>query len=661
MDFLIIYPGFGVFVAFWLLPFTSPAWKCRLGPAIVVLNAVLTTPVAIEALGNPLVTTVSAVWLFGDITIALDALSAWFLIIINITSVAGAWYGGYYMRHYLGQGKNLAMHWTAFVLFHYAMILLVSLRHAVAFLVAWEIMSVSSFLLVIFEHTRVRTVRAGLNYLVQTHIGVLLLIIGVIWMWSSTGSLDFSALGSLLNRGKGVWAFLILFMGFAFKAGFIPLHTWLPKAHPAAPSHVSGIMSGVMVTMGVYGILRVTTHLDTHLRGAGIAILILSLATAFYGILNAAIHRDYKRILAFSTIENMGIAGMGIGIGLLGKSTGDPLLLFLGFGGTLLHLLNHALYKPLLFFAAGNVYHLTHTRNMEQLGGLIRHLPLTAFFFLCGGLAITGLPPFNGFISKFLVFSGLIEGVNLNGFADNVFLITAVIGLALVGGLSLLTHTRSFSVIFLGVPRNPDIRRRPESFNGGFVPLMVILFLMLIIGLSPAVVLTPVAATMPSFDTTFDPEGIILHAEPVLSGVGQASLLLIVIAGALYAVRSWSVTKRAVDTGPTWGCGYTAPGGSMQYTGKSFSKSLAKLFSFVTREQKRYMEIPQQMVFPSARSYRTNYPEFFEKNIIDRILNIAMVVMNSFRFIHNGRVQYYILYGLLFVLFLIAATAFEII
>ncbi len=654
---LIYYPVFCIAFALVLIPFLPGRLKSGGGFLIMAVNIVLTSAIVLQA---PVDLTLNAGWVFGDILLRVDELSAWFILIINLTCLTGGWYATHYMRAYQDETSNLSLHWVLMPLFHYSMIIVVSVQHAMAFLVAWEIMSMSSFLLMMFDHSRFTTLKAGMNYLIQMHISVAILMAAFIWVWVSQGDPGFSAIGTFMKGGDARWLCMLFFAGFAIKAGFVPLHTWLPHAHPAAPAPVSGIMSGVMVSMGIYGIMRVVSYVTTDAVWIGILVFCVSLLTACYGILSAAIHRDYKRVLAFSTIENMGIAGMGIAIGLLGKATGDSGLTFLGFAAALLHLLNHSLYKPLLFFSSGTVYQLTHKRNMEQLGGLIRKLPVTSFFFLCGGLAIAGLPPFNGFVSKFLLFSGLLEGINARNTGFNILMITGIGGLALVGGLSVLTYTKAFSVIFLGTPRAKLQPQGQEVLNAGHLPHFFILFLMLVIALSPSLLLPMLRRVVAVVAPALAPDPSSIALVDTLSQVGIASLAFILITSALYFVRSKIMSRRPAAVGPTWGCGYVAPNNRMQYTGKSFSKSLSKLLAFITSEEKKYTEIPPEAVFPASRSYQSSYAEFFEKNVINKLSNQVLNGMNLFSFIHNGRLQYYILYGLLFVLFLIVASYAEV-
>jgi formate hydrogenlyase subunit 3/multisubunit Na+/H+ antiporter MnhD subunit len=651
---------FGI-LTFVIVPFLPTTRKGVAALVFVLLNAVISSVSAVNVLlGHTIALTLQGGSVFGDIPLRIDPLAAWFILIVNFTCVNGALYGIGYLKPYVEQRKNISLHWCLFVVFHTSMLWVCSLQHGLAFLIAWEIMSVSSFLLVMFDHSRIKTLAAGINYLVQMHIGVACLTVAIVWISLSEGSYDFNFIASFFEKPESIWVFWLLLIGFGIKAGFVPLHTWLPHAHPAAPSHVSGVMSGVIVKMGIYGIIRMVTYRNTGLIAIGEIILVLSLLTAFYGIVSASIHRDFKRMLAFCTIENIGVIGMGIGIGLIGKGIEKPEIMFLGFSAALLHTLNHSIYKSLLFFASGNIYRLTHTRNMEHLGGLAKIIPLTAFFFLCGSLAIGGLPPFNGFVSKFLLYSSLVEGIRIGSFQLNIIMIGCLTGLAVVGGISILTFTKSFGVIFLGTPRTKPKHHPAEVLSVFHIPFFLAVLLMLGIGLFPALILVPVQGIVHSIDPSLRITDTFATIGPVMSKVGAASMLLAVLAGSVYVVRNRIAGAKPVGNSLTWGCGYVAPNSRMQYTGKSFSKTLAKLFAVITGEQKQYAEIERNAVFPSGRSYHSSYAEFFEKNIIDKLSNQILHFMNRFSFIHNGQVQMYVLYGFIFILISLMATFFNV-
>lgn len=642
-----------------LLPILPSFLKHIVGFVLVIVNAIATSVPAIHVLtGNPIEIHLHVISFFHDVPLRIDALSAWFMLIINLTCINGALYGIGYMKTY-EQKANLSLHWILFLLFQTSMLWVCMLQHGLAFLIAWEIMSVSSLLLVMFEHYRQDTLKAGVNYLVQMHIAMVFLSIAFIWVYFSEGSFDFNAIASFFYHHRAGWLFLLFFIGFGIKAGFIPLHTWLPHAHSAAPSHVSGVMSGVIVKLGIYGVLRIVMYLSTDLLRIGEVILIISVITAFYGILNAAVHRDFKRMLAFCTIENIGIIGMGIGLGMIGKGIGNHIIMFVGFVGALLHVLNHSLYKSLLFFSAGNVYQQTHTRNMEHLGGLIKKMPNTAFFFLTGALAISGLPPFNGFVSEFLIYSGLIEGIKSDNVQFSSLMILCISGLAIVGSISILTFTKSFGTIFLGSART-ELTYQPKEVSMVMrVPLYIIVSLMLLIGIFPNFILVPVFSVVNIFGNLTSAGDLFLPLSNTLSMVGRVSLLMFFLVLAIYFIRKRITVRRSSSVMPTWSCGYVSPNVRMQYTGKSFSKTLAKLFSFITAEKKKYHELEASIVFPEVRKYHSHYTEFFEARIIDKANNRIVGFFNYFTFIHNGKIQMYVLYGFFFIVSLILATFFN--
>jgi formate hydrogenlyase subunit 3/multisubunit Na+/H+ antiporter MnhD subunit len=647
-------------LSFFLIPFLPLRFKAFAAFGFVVLVTFISSYIAISALNNgDIDIVVNGGLVFGDIILRIDALSAWFILIVNITSFTGVWYGIGYTSHHQVAPAQLALHWVLYVVFHASMLFVCMVQHTFAFLVVWEIMTISSLLLIIFDFSSPKTIQAALNYLIQMHIGVALITVAFIIGHQITGSFDFNSFAATFAQENAKWLFLVLFIGFGIKAGFIPLHTWLPHAHPAAPSHVSGVMSGVIVKMGIYGILRMVLYLKNDLILIGEIILIVSVLTAFYGILNAAIHRDFKKLLAYCTVENIGIIGMGIGIGLIGKGLGNPSIEFIGFAGALLHTLNHSLYKSLLFFSAGNVYLQTHTRNMEQLGGVLKSMPLTAFFYLCGSLAICGFPPFNGFVSEFLIYTGLIEGIQLENIQFSSLMIVCISFLALIGGISLLTFTKSFGVIFLGSPRQEIAHQPKEVSRFMLIPLALILVLMIGIGIFPNLLIHPLAKVVAVFGTSHISMAKLDEMFALLSNIGMASLLLFIISVAIVILKRRTEKVQTVSVSPTWGCGYTAPNTRMQYTSKSYSRNLTKLFNFWTHEKKKYKEIEKASIFPHYRSFQSYFLDFFETKIIDRGINYLLRFTDYFTFIHNGKIQMYILYGVFFILVLIVISFFN--
>jgi len=638
-------------------------YKPLLGLLIVLINSALSTIPSILALTTGTQTGVFNISPFiGDIIVRVDGLSAWFIFIINFTSITGAFYGIGYLKAYKNSASKLALHWSSYVLFHLSMIWVCMLQNGFAFLILWEIMSLSSMFLVIFDNHNIQTLKAGINYMVQMHISVVFLTIGFIWVYSGTGSFSFDAIKTFFQTNNNIWLFLVFFVGFGFKAGFIPFHSWLPHAHPAAPSHVSGVMSGVIVKLGIYGIIRVISYLQHDFILLGEILVSLSVLTGIFGIINAAVQRDFKRMLAYCTIENIGIIGIGIGIGLIGVGNGSPLMYYLGFGGALLHVLNHSLFKSLLFYSAGSVFQQTHTRDMEKLGGLVKSMPKTAVIFLIGAVAIGGLPPLNGFVSEFIIYSGLIEGFHTASLYQIILMVLALAGLCVIGGLSILTFTKTFGTIFLGQPRD-NLSHKPKEVNLlMLVPQYFIIAVMLSVAFIPQFYMNVLENIMAAMNSTM-----ILDASTTSFYSGSAanismfSLLLIGLTGLIWFIRSLVMQRRTQTIDATWGCGYSAPNSLMQYTGKSFSKSLGKSFNFFLIEIKQFGELKPGEIFPEKRNYDSHYLDFFEHNFIDPITRLLIHLSGYFRFIQNGRIQSYVLYGIVFIIILFLLSIFNII
>jgi formate hydrogenlyase subunit 3/multisubunit Na+/H+ antiporter MnhD subunit len=641
------------------LCFVSTRFKPYFAASAVIFNAVATSLLAIGALNGEIKELLFQGNIFwGDIHICIDGLSAWFILIINFTSVTGVVYGIGYLKPYVNPPQKLAFHWILFVIFHLSMVWVCMLQHSLAFLVAWEVMSLSSMLLVIFDHDKPKTIKAGINYLVQMHISVTFLTIGFIWVYFQTGSFSFDAFQTYFGANSNVWLFLIFFVGFGIKAGFIPLHSWLPHAHPAAPSHVSGVMSGVIVKLGIYGILRVISFLKADFILLGEIVVTISVLTGVYGILNAAVHRDFKRMLAYCTIENIGIIGIGIGLGLMGMGNGSAVLFYLGFGGALLHVLNHSLFKSLLFYSAGSVYQQTHTRDMDKLGGLIRQMPKTAVFFLIGAIAIGGLPPFNGFVSEFILYSGLLEGLKSSDISQISLLVVTLGGLSIIGGISVLTFTKTFGTIFLGANRKKRDHQPVEVSFLMLIPQYLIVAVMLSIAFLPQFYLSAIfnlVGSLGNAQSIVVPSGLTAYSESI-THINLYSILFIAIVAASWGVRALVAKGKPVEIQPTWGCAYVAPNSRMQYTGKSFSKSLGKIFGFVLVEEKKFKELEAGEIFPESRKYVSHYQDFFEYRFINYITHHLVYAANYFKFIQNGRVQSYVWYGIVFMVAIFTLT-----
>ncbi len=620
----------------------------------ILVNGFSSSWIAIDALtGSPFSKILPGGQLFGDIALRVDGLSAWFILLTNFTFVTGILYGRQYMKKYEGQPANLSLHFISYILNQSAILGIYFIQHGLAFICVWEMMALSAFILVIFEHGKMETLKAGINYLIQSHISIVFLTLGFIWVYSSTGSFDFSAISQYSfssSKEAGLLIFLVFFIGFAIKAGFVPFHTWLPRAHPAAPSHISGVMSGVMIKAGIYGILRMLMLIHENYLVLGYIILIFSVITGIYGVMLAIVQHNLKKLLAYHSIENIGIIGIGIGIGALGTGLDYPLMAFAGYAGALMHTLNHSLFKSLLFYSAGNIYQSTHSVNIERMGGLIRHMPRTALMFLLASLAICGLPPFNGFISEFLIYTGLYGALGTSS-NSTIIIILSISGLALIGGLALFCFTKAFGIVFLGTPRQVHTHPVNEAEPQALLPAYMIAALIILIGLMPGPFIRMLQVPVQEF-TGLSLPGNYAHLTGLMQHVSISIWILILLITVLFFVRK-AVTSRKVNTkGSTWGCGYTVASPALQYTASSFVRSYAKLIKPLLLTNKSKDEI-REIIPPPIRT-ETHFHDKLEAGLIDWPVKNLRRFLGRFRFLQNGSVQFYVLYGVVFIAISIA-------
>lgn len=617
----------------------------------VLINGGLSSWIAVEALrGKPFERVFQGGAVFGEIPIRVDALSGWFILLINFTMLTGILYGRQYMRAYPGRSADTTLHYISYIMNHLAMIGICCIQNTLAFLCAWETMTIAAFLMVIFEHERPETLKAGINYLIQSHLSVMLLTLAFLWVSARTGSYDFNAISRYtahIHPALSFLLFLCLFAGFGIKAGFVPFHTWLPYAHPAAPAHVSGVMSGVLIKLGIYGILRMLLLVRLDYTLAGYTLLILSVISGVYGVMLAIIQHNVKKLLAYHSIENIGIIGIGIGLGCLGLGMNNPYLSFTGFAGALLHTLNHSLFKSLLFYTAGTVYQAAHTMDIERLGGLIKKMPRTATLFLVASLAICGLPPFNGFISEFLIYSGLFGGITAQPLSSSVVWVSALFGLVLIGGLAMLCFTKAFGIIFLGVARHPYPEPIGEAGPARLFPQYGVAIAILLIGLAPqlfiAGVIPPVALLAGSQAITAS-SGILIKT---LQSVSGSTAVFLVISLAVYRIRQRMISIKKPVLSTTWGCGYGATTPRLQYTANSFVRSYRKLVRPFLMMNKKEEEVTG--IFPKPVHSQTHPYDKMEAVLIDKPLRSLKRLLGRFDFLQNGSEQFYILYGVVFI------------
>lgn len=569
-----------------------------------------------------------------NVVLSLDGLSAFFVLIIAVVSWLAMIYSKGYLAKYVEKGKSVNSHYFCFNIFIISMILVVLSQNVFAFLIAWEIMSFSSYLLLLFDADEASVRKTAMRYLVTMHIGVLFLIAGFVLLNIKTGSIwffDFNGEVTPLIYG-------LMFIGFGIKAGLVPLHIWLPKAHPVAPSHVSALMSGVMIKIGIYGILRMTQLLNLPTASIGYTILAIGLASALLGILYAAGQRDFKRMLAYSSIENMGIIVIALGLGLLGIAYHNIGLKTLGFLGCFMHILNHAVFKPLMFFAAGAVYNKTHTKDMEKLGGLAKVMPKTAVCFLFGSMALCALPPFNGFISEFLIYYGFLNSFNTPNYLLIPVMILAMAGLAFVGATAMVAFTSAYSTIFLGNPRTETALQVksevPSSMTG---PMIFLVVLLCLIGLFPQYSILLIGGATSELVQ-------FLYPVEILTVISFFNITLLVTVGALLLVRKVLLARKTVTVRNTWGCGYDKGTAKVQYTSTSFTRPfLGFLNPFYVRE----MDFKQiKDLFPEKTSFKSKIYDIFEFYILNPLVKFNEAVLSKFFWIQSGNTQRYLWYSI---------------
>lgn len=616
----------------------------------------------------------------GSLHLAMDGLSAFFAICISLISVLAAIYGRAYLRGHEGE-RNLGASWLFYNVLLASMLLVVASRNALLFLVAWELMSVSSFLLVMFDGRQREVISAGWTYLVATHLGTAFLLVLFLLMGSS-GSLEFDdltaapvlaavttpttapasapatspasapATPAAPAGGLASVCFLLALIGFGTKAGLVPLHVWLPEAHPAAPSHVSAVMSGVMIKTGIYGLLRVLMLLGPPPAWWGYVLVTVGAVTGVMGVLFALGQRDLKRLLAYSSVENIGIIVLGLGLGLLGAAKGRPVMATLGFAGALLHVFNHATFKSLLFLGAGSVAHAAGTRDLESLGGLLKRMPTTGATFLVGAAAISGLPPLNGFVSELLIYLASFTSVAGATRASQAVYgaLLAILSLGLIGGLALACFARAFGIVFLGEGRSDAAAHAHESPAAMRWPMVLLAVLCVAIGLFsplavealwPTVGAISAAMGLPVQPADGAAEGVTL-VRRVLPYISLMAAVLLGAAAAAWLLRRRLLSRRTVESGVTWDCGYAAPSPRMQYTASSFAEPILHDFGKISRRG-RQIHLPVGLL-PVRASLQSPMEDPVTQRAYRPVFAGVMWLSGQVRRLQGGRNQVYVLY-----------------
>ncbi|HUY68020.1 MAG TPA: hydrogenase 4 subunit B [Alphaproteobacteria bacterium] len=552
-----------------------------------LLNGAGPTPQIVLPVGLP--------WLHAHFR--MDALSSFFLLVIDTLGAASSLYGISYGRHEKEPARVLPF----FPLFLVGMNLVVLANDAFSFLVAWEFMSVSSWLLVLATHRERETQHAAYVYLVMATISTLALFLMFGLLAGAAGDYSFAAMRAHhLTPVVAGGVLLLALLGAGTKAGLVPLHVWLPEAHPAAPSHVSALMSGVMTKVAIYALIRILFDLiGTPQWWWGGVVLALGGITAVMGVLYALMQHDLKRLLAYHTVENIGIIVIGLGLALAFRATSLPLLAGLALTAALFHVLNHALFKSLLFFGAGNIQTATGTRDMERMGGLIHCMPATAFTFLVGAAAISALPPFNGFVSEWLTFQALLAGAALPQWLLKFTVPVVGAMLALAAALAAVCFIKVFGIVFLGRPRSEAVATSRETSGVMLAPMIVLALLCTLIGILPfavLVILRPVvAAVMPEAPMPLAHAGWLMLIPLGVDGSSYSGLIVLASIAILASILVFGIHRLASDKirrGAAWDCGFPDPRPETQYTSSSFAQPIRHIFGIGLFQAREKVDMP---------------------------------------------------------------------
>ncbi|MBU1342427.1 MAG: hydrogenase, partial [Proteobacteria bacterium] len=577
----------------------------------------------------------------------IDGISAFFLVTIFAVSLLAA----IYSFHYMEDTKNAvrtAVHYFFFSLLILSMALVVTAANIITFLLSWEIMSLSSFFLVIYNHRSAENRKAGFLYFVFSHVGAMFIFAAFGIIYGYTGSFEFNELNSLPETVK-IMIFIFSFIGFGSKAGVFPFHVWLPYAHPAAPSHISAVMSGVMIKTGIYGIVRMYTLLDFHTPVFGNIVLVAGVVSGILGVVYALGQHDLKRLLAYSSVENIGIILIGLGIGMIGVSSGNQLMAVLGFTGGFLHILNHSIFKSLLFMGAGMVLHKTGTRSIDALGGLLKNMRITGTVVIIGSLAICGLPPLNGFVGEFFIYFGGFKGIVLDKSAF-VMSIFAIIGLAIIGGLALACFTKVVGIVFQGEPRTKAAVDVNEKGSTMLVSMSILAGACILIGVFPELIIRLPIKAVSALGLGYDSAAF----EPILKMTGNISLcamiflvsVLLVIVIRLFYYKGKTITKSG-----TWGCGFTQPTVKMQYTGSSYASFILDFFRPAAPLHEDHPKIDGR--FPLKTYYKSQINDIAGVHMNRVIVNPVLFLFDKLRWIQHGDIHLYIGYILLAIILLL--------
>ena len=589
----------------------------------------------------------------ADFSFRLTPFGALFCAPISALGFAASVYAVGYAEEHDDKVSRLVAFYNLFLL---GMSFLPAAQNAFSFLLCWEWMTVASFFLVALDHEKSESRRAGYIYFVMSQAGAAFVFALFFLLRAAAGSWEFEAFkaaGPLLPAGAKNALFLLALIGFGTKAGMAPLHLWLPYAHPAAPSHVSALMSGAMIKTGIYGLLlTIFSFLGGGPWWWGAVLLAAAAATSLIGVAYALIENDIKRLLAYCSVENIGVILMGVGAGMLFRAFGREELALLSLSAALYHTVNHALFKGLLFLSAGSVLKAAHTRNIEEMGGLIKRMPLTALCFLIGSMSISALPPFNGFVSEWLTFQALLSGFNLPTMSTRILSLLAAAALALTSGLAAACFVKAFGVAFLALPRIDNARRAVEASVWELSAMGILALGCLGLGLFPGVVLgllKPAIESLNSGPAAFLPNPLLAPSAadgPYGQALPAARVALTASAAAAAAAAArWIGGPARARRVPTWACGLPELTPRMEYTATAFSKPFRLLFSFIYRPLR---EVSQECVsspyFPRNIRYSSKITYLIREKLYRPPLRLFLKVSHMARRLQAGSVNVYLGY-----------------
>ena len=618
-----------------------------IGQIGAISGSALGLATAIRVLVTGETAAMSGIWHMpgGSLHLEIDALSAFFLLPVFGLSILTALYGRSYLAG-RGEPTASAASWFHLNMLTAGMALVIAAHDGLLFLVAWEIMALSPFFLVVFEDRKAEVRHAGWTYLTATHLGTAFLLVLFVLLGSVAGTSDFEGYAAVLRDHPALPSivFALAVIGFGSKAGIVPAHVWLPEAHPVAPSHASALMSGAMIKVGIYGLIRIMTFLGTPEAWWGWALIMIGASSGVLGVLFALAQHDLKRLLAYHSVENIGIILLGIGIGVLGLAKGIPSLAVIGFAAGLLHVLNHSIFKGLLFLGAGAVQHATHSLELEELGGLLKRMPWTGTAFLIGAVAIVGLPPLNGFVSEFLLFySGFLAVVQP---AANIAVagLISMVAMGLISGLAAACFAKAFGIVFLGAPRSLEAAKAREAAGSMCAALAILAFLCVVLGLAAPVVVSSlgrVVAAAAGMTISGASRQLTLTTGPLAITVSVFAVLIGVAAFA-WSLRARCLAAGVVRRAPVWGCGYLSPTPRTQYTASSFAEPLTTQFRVFVRNREALA--PPTGYFPTTASYSSDSGDPFLRLLFAPTFRRFNLMVSRLNIVQHGHVHLYVLY-----------------